>query len=136
MRWIERVFDANTILLSEAWTTAIATPAGYVSFNPYIVSAKTTDAFPSAGFAQVALVANDFAWIQTKGIGFGLVDGSQDPIVAGSIITAGTAVAGTIEGPAAGGIDVNDLEGRCGVGMVDTGALDVVAPIIINAAGF
>jgi hypothetical protein len=131
-RFIERVQDANTIRISEAWTTALATDADFVVFSPYIVEDHAAGATGVCGVAVVAIAASSFGWVQTEGLCMVDIDGSQDPIVANRLVTAGTAVAGTAEGFATGAVAAADLEGIVGYGVIDVGALDITAPVFLN----
>jgi len=135
VRIIKNRLDDNTIQVTEPWTTALTTNSDYVIFRPFGVSPKAATALTSPGIAQGVITINQFGWVQTKGLGHVLVDGSQDPILLGEVVTCGTAVAGTAQGRVAGGLTVGDLQGKLGVGVADTAAVDALAPLYIDPAG-
>lgn len=132
MRIIKEVVSSATVRVSEPLTVAIDATTDFVVFRPAVVEPHAAAATAAAGVAQVAIAADSYGWIQTRGLGVVNVDGSQDPIVANRLVTVGVAVAGTAEGPTAAGITAVDLECKVGIGVVDVGALDITAPIYID----
>jgi hypothetical protein len=132
VRYIKEVLSANQIRVTEDWTTALATDADYIVFRNWAVAPKATTAINSPGIAQYAIAINNYGWVQTKGFGHALADGSQDPLIAGEPIVVGTAVAGTVEGRTAAGLTAADLNSCLGMGLADVAALDILAPVYIN----
>jgi len=132
MRIIKEVVSTATVRISEPLTVALDATSDFVVFRPAVVEPHAAAATVAAGVAQVDIAADSYGWVQVRGLGTVLVDGSEDPIIANRIVTVGLGVAGTAEGPTAAGITVVDLECKVGVGVVDVAALDIAAPIYID----
>jgi hypothetical protein len=134
-RFIRRVVDANTIEITEAWTTALTTGADYIVYRPFVVQAKAATQLATPGVAQVAIADGSFGFIQTKGLGHALIDGSQDALVANEVCTVGEAVAGTVQGLTNAATTADDIAAKVGVAVADVGTQDILAPVFISPSG-
>lgn len=135
VRWIKNRIDDDVIRITEPWTTALDATSDYIIVRPFTVEPKAATALASPAISQIVIAQDEFGWVQTKGMGHALADGSQDPIIAHEVVTVGTAVAGTVEGRTAAGLAVGDLQGKVGIGIVDVAALDILTPLYIDPAG-
>lgn len=88
---------APTFNLDEPLTTALTTSSRIDALaNPYnaVVVAPTTFSAPAVGVAVHAIAANEFGWIQVKGIASCLADGA---LVIGEPVIRSNGTAGAVE---------------------------------------
>lgn len=135
-RIITRRIDDDTVRFDEPLTVALDATTDYLVQRLYTVEPKATTAVTTPAVAQYIITLNQFGWVQTLGLGHGLLDVSADPLVAGELCVVGTAVAGTIEGLTAAATTVDDLASTVGVAWADSAnAADLLVPISIAPNG-
>lgn len=136
LRWIRRIIDANTIEVTEPWTIALDATSDYIVYRPWAVQLHAADTTPviAISMANVATVG-DFFWAQVAGIANVSVDGSEDPILPGDIVTQSQSASGLVEGRTALGTTLADVAGMVGIGMNDALIADDEAPVKLNLLG-
>ena len=110
--------DASASLvvqLEEPIEVALATSSQVSLETPYgaVVVAPVDQADAPVGVPNVAITANEFGWVQTKGICSVLAD---EAVTKGTVVTTGTGVAGAVEAA--------DLLGEHRVGIAHEALVD------------
>ena len=128
--------DDNTIELETDLTIALDATTDYVVFSLWNAAQSNTaeNGLGAIGFAQVAVLINEYFWAQTKGLGVVALDTSADgPLVPGEKFVASDDAGGKVKGFVAAATTADEAAQTLGTAIIDA-ASDIPVPALIDVS--
>lgn len=125
---------SNYFSLETAWSADLTTGEDYIISHPYMVEECDAVGESPVGVAMVAMADGEYGWIQVKGRGHALIDGTAKAVTFGQPLVTST-TAGSLKGleATADSLAADSLEAATSkITALSISALVQRIPVIIN----